>query len=137
MAPATTLLADSPPQPQTTRHPIAWYDSRFDEIAEMAKQEGVTLNPASVRHCQDFLSQIDGFMKKPAVTANAQGTITATWGIPPNRHLGVRFLPNGQIAYLLVPHENPQKVDEWESENTNPQRLPSILERARQLGIPA
>lgn len=137
MAPASPLLADSPPQPHTTLHHIVWYDERFEEIAEMAKEEGVTLNPASVRHCRDFLSQIAGFTKKPAITANAEGAITTTWGIPPDRHLGVRFLPNGQIAYLLVPHEHPEKANEWESATTNPQRLLSILERARHLGIPA
>lgn len=136
MAPAIRVLADSTPHPHSVHHPTVWYAGRFNELAEMARAEGVTLSQASVRHCQDFLRRGTGFIKKPAITANAEGTITTTWGLPPDRHLGVRFLPDGQISYLLVPHENPEKVDEWESANTNRQQLPFLLERARELGIP-
>ena len=137
MAPAIATLASTAATVQPTNLPNRWYDHRLDELAEMAKDEGITLIPASVRHCRKFLGQTAGFTQRPAITANAEGNITTTWGRPPDRHLGVRFLPDGQIAYLLVPHEQPEKANEWESATTNPQHLPALLKRARQLGIPA
>lgn len=122
---------------QTLPCEIAWYDDRVAELYAMAQEDGVELDLKSTDSCREFLRGAGRHYARPAITAGAAGAVTATWGTPPQRHLGVRFLANGQIAYLLVPHEDLTRVQEWLSATTDRKTLPQILRQARECGIPA
>ncbi len=112
-----------------------WCAVRIRQLRETATEDDIIINESSVEGFGEFIvSHID--MAKPMVTLTPNGIISATWGAPTENHLNIRFLPNGNLAYLLVPHDDHSKVTEWKQDETSPQSITPILETAKREYIP-
>ena len=112
-----------------------WCEERLRQLRETATEDDIIINESSVERFGEFIvSHMD--MAKPMVTLTPNGIISATWGVPTENHLNIRFLPNGNLAYLLVPHDDHSKVTEWKQDETSPQSITPILETAKREYIP-
>ena len=77
--------------------------SRLSYLHEASIDEAPDQAPISVDSLQCFISFIDGKteLKEPDVVLTYSGNIRAEWYRSRKEHLGVEFLPTGQVRYVV------------------------------------
>lgn len=73
---------------------------RIRELDDFARSEGFRVNPASQRTFWRFLGR-SAFGTEPGLVLLDNGNLRATWGDMRPTHVGLQFLPNDQIQYVV------------------------------------
>ena len=73
---------------------------RIRELDDFARSEGFRVNPASKRTFWRFFERCP-FATQPGLVLLDNGNLRAVWGDMRPTHVGLQFLPNGQIQYVL------------------------------------
>jgi hypothetical protein len=76
---------------------------RLEFLMEAIEDEGETWkedSPESLRNMLLFLHRVPGF-RYPTVTVTPSMTFRAQWTPDRSRHLGLDFLPNGQVRFVV------------------------------------
>ena len=73
---------------------------RIRELDAFARSEGSHVNPASERTFWRFFSQ-HPFGAEPGLVLLDSGNLRAIWGDMKPTHVGLQFLPNDQIQYVI------------------------------------
>ena len=73
---------------------------RIRELDDFARIEGLHVNPASERAFWDFF-KLHPFGAMPGLVLLDNGNLRATWGDIRPTHVGLQFLPNEQIQYVV------------------------------------
>ena len=99
-----------------------WCEARLRQLQETTIEDDIAINESSMRGFREFIvSQTN--VAKPVVTLTPNGIISATWGNLTGRHLNMRFLPDGNTAYLLVHDDDRSKATEWKQDETSHQAI--------------
>ena len=73
---------------------------RIRELDDFARSEGFHVNPASERTFWRFFER-HPFGAQPGFVLLDNGNLRATWGDMKPTHIGLQFLPNDQIQYVI------------------------------------
>ena len=73
---------------------------RIRELDDFARSEGARVNPASEHTFWRFLGR-SPFGAEPGLVLLDSGNLRAIWGDMKPTHIGLQFLPNDQIQYVV------------------------------------
>ena len=73
---------------------------RIRALDDFARSEGFRVNPTSERTFWRFLGR-SPFGAEPGLVLLDNGNLRATWGDMRPTHVGLQFLPNDQIQYVV------------------------------------
>ena len=73
---------------------------RIRELDDFARREGFRVNPASERAFWRFFER-SPFGAPPGLVLLDNGNLRATWGDMKPTHVGLQFVPNDQIQYVI------------------------------------
>ncbi len=90
-----------------TQQATAAYLQRIAELKKDAVADGIAMNPSSEREFRTFLGT-RGFFRKGALFLLDNGNLRAIWKNEQGDHIGLQFLGNGAIQYVMFTHRNPR-----------------------------
>ena len=88
------------PSAHPTGSPAALYQERFRALIAESKAEGYLVNAASLAAFRSFVSQYPD-MARGRLVLMENGNFRATWQGDRDTHLGLQFLPDGLIQYVI------------------------------------
>jgi len=84
------------------------YDDRILELVELAYNDGYSLNSGSKETFQNFIKN-NLCMRLGQLVLLENGNLRATWKGDSSSHVGLQFLENGQIQYVLFKRRHPDR----------------------------
>ena len=88
------------PSAHPTGPPVAPYQERIRALIAESESEGYLVNAASLAAFRSFVSQYPDMVRGRLVLME-NGNFRATWQGDRDTHLGLQFLPDGLIQYVI------------------------------------
>lgn len=79
---------------------ISRYDDRIRVLDDLARADGFHINPHSRESFRAFVVR-NHLMKQARLVLMDNGNLRATWGNLRDRHIGLQFLPDGMVQYVI------------------------------------
>lgn len=104
--PITAFMSELREKISTTLQARAAYRGRIAELKKDAALDGISMNHSSEREFWTFLGA-QGFFRKGALFLLDNGNLRAVWKNKGGDQIGLQFLGNKTIQYVMFKHRNP------------------------------
>lgn len=84
------------------------YDDRIQDLVELAYNDGYSLNFGSQETFLEFIKN-NPFIRLDQLVLLENGNLRAVWKGDNNSHVGLQFIENGQIQYVLFKRRQPDR----------------------------
>ena len=96
-----TTLSGRPSQGvQTSRDILQAYTQRIDDLRKYGLEDGIFLDEASEEDFWAFMTS-EGFTRKAGLALMDNGDLRAVWKDADGSHLGLHFLGNQEVNYVI------------------------------------